>query len=72
MSLDQASIEPATFAPPDGEAGPAVAATFLRHALTVWAREHSLTGDTLLAVIDEVMQHADASIRRAQFGRGGL
>jgi hypothetical protein len=72
VSLDQASIESATFASPDGEAAPAVAATFLRHAVTVWAREHGLTGDMLLAVIDEVMQHADTSIRRAQFGRVSL
>lgn len=72
MSLDQASIEPATFAPLDGEAAPAIAATFLRHALTVWAREHGLAGDTLSAVIDDVMQHADASIRQAQFGRSSL
>jgi hypothetical protein len=72
VSLDQASIEPSTFAPLDGEAAPAVAATFLRHALSVWAREHGLTGDMLSAVVDDVMQHADASIRRAQFGRGAL
>ena len=72
MSLDQASIEPATFAPLDGEAAPAVAATFLRDALSGWAREHGLTCDMLSAVVDDVMQHADTSIRRAQFGRGAL
>lgn len=72
MSLDQALISDTSLPPHCGESATEVAATFLRHAVNVWAREHDLAGETLSGVVNDVLQYATTTINEARFGRGGV
>lgn len=72
MSLDRTLISEPTVVAASGEDATAVASTFLRHAVNVWAREHDLSGETLSGVVNDVLQYATTTVNEARFGRGGL
>lgn len=70
MSPEQALTSEPSLSASGGEPATEVAATFLRHAVNVWAREHDVTGETLSGVVNDVLQYATTTINEARFGRG--
>ena len=46
-------------------ATPEVGKTFLRHALSVWARENGVSGERLIALVSQILDFAQDSIRDA-------
>jgi len=63
MSLNTFAMADAAFAAPE------TGTTFLRHALKIWAREQGVSENNLAAVVGDVLDFAQATIREGDRGR---